>query len=183
MNMNELGPNEIRVDLILATEKRLEIVKVKKFLKEATQLFYGVAGELDEKTYNKKFAKIIRKKMMKYPDFKASIIFTKIEDDKEKALKETYKKNKEVCELLKDNAFDGRFSLFWSKNRQIHHFRLADKNITLEKVHDHKSPRDVFVVENSTAISGDYKNKFEEAIKPENEVYKLEWSDFIKHIA
>jgi hypothetical protein len=183
MDMSELSPNEIRIDLILATQKSHEIAKVKKFLMEATQLFLGVAGELDEKTYNKKFAKIIRKKMMKYPNFKASIIFTKIVDDKEKALKETYKKNKEVCELLKDKAFEGRFSLYWSKNRQNHHFRLADKNITLEKVHDQKMPRDVFVVENSTAISEDYKNKFEEAIKPENEVHKLEWSDFVKNIA
>jgi len=181
--MSELSHNEIRVDLILATEKRHEIAKVKKFLKEATQLFYGVAGELDEKTYNKKFAKIIRQKMMKYPDFKASIIFTKIEDDKAKALKETYKKNKEVCELLKDNAFDGRFSLFWSKNRQIHHFRLADKNITLEKVHCQNTPREVFVVENSTVFSEEYKNKFEEAIKPEKEVYKIEWSDFENNMA
>jgi len=181
--MNELGPNEMRVDLILATEKRHEIAKVKKNLQEATQLFLGVAGELDEKTYNKKFAKIIRKKMMKYPNFKASIIFTKVEGNKEKALKETYKKNKEVCELLKDSAFDGRFSLFWSKNRQIHHFRLADKNITLEKVHHQKYPRDVFVVENSTVISEEYKNKFEETIKPENEVYKIKWSDFENNMA
>jgi len=181
--MHDLSPDEIKVDLILAGDKKSEIAKVNKFQKGATQIFLGVAGELDEKTYNKKFAKIIREKMIKYPDFKASIIFTKIADDKEEALKETYKKNKEVCELLKDGAFDGRFSLFWSKSRQIHHFRLADKNITLEKVHTDRASRDVFVVENSTDISEEYKNKFNEAINQGDKVYKLKWLDFKKYVA
>jgi len=180
--MSELFPDEIKVDLILANDKKSEIAIVNKFLNGATQIFLGVAGELDEKTYNKKFAEIIRKKMTKYPNFKASIIFTKIANNKDEAIKETAKKNKEVCELLKDGAFNGRFSLYWSKRRQIHHYRLADKNITLEKVHD-DGPRDVFVVENSTDISKDYINKFNESINQGNEVDKLEWSDFKKYIA
>jgi len=180
--MSELFSEEIKVDLILANDKKSEIAIVNKFLTGATQIFLGVAGELDERTYDKKFAEIIRKKMIKYPDFKASIIFTKIANNKDEAIEETAKKNKEVCELLKDGAFNGRFSLYWSKRRQIHHYRLADKNITLEKVHDN-GPRDVFVVENSTDISEEYIKKFDESINQGDEVDKLEWSDFENYIA
>jgi len=179
--MSKLSANEIRVELIPACEKRREIQKVDRFLNDSTELFLGVAGELDSRSYNKKFADKIRRKLEIYPTFKASIIFTKA-NKKEQAIKATFEQNRAVCELLKDNEFGDRFSLYWSPIRQNHHFRLTDKNITLEEVHDHKKDRDVFVVENSTGITDEYKTKFDQIIS-EGNIYKLRWENFKDCIA
>jgi len=172
----------VRYELILDNDNKVrsrETAKTEELQKGATKRILIVAGELDPKFYNKDFAETIRKKMEENPNFEVRILFTKKGGvEKEEALRTTLKENNYVVELLE--KFGDRFSMYWSKDRAPHHFRIFDNNILIEKEHDEGALRDVAVVENSVTITEKYRRFFDqESMKS----YKLSINDFKSLVA
>ena len=123
--------------------------------KKSTRNIFIVAGELEPKFYNKELANMFREKLETNKKLKISILFSKdvslsIEERKKQLLKKD--ENLELCKLLKDGAFGGRFSMYLSTKRPDFHFGIADETILIEKLHKSKKQRDVLLVHNYKSL-------------------------------
>ena len=173
-----LVPNRIRTRIITGSQRELERKLSLEMQDNARNEIFVIAGELDDKYYNKKFAGLVQSKLNTYPNFSVKILFSKdVSLDKESRLRLTYEKNTEVCKLLKDGAFGGRLSMYLSEERPKYHFGIADNLILIERLHNHKEPRDVLFVNNYTSKVAKYKRYFEKKCNKEG-VTKF---DFDRH--
>lgn len=165
-------------------ERILEREEMYELYKKSSKEIWIVAGELDPEFYNNRFVDIISEKLEEFPDFRVNLLFSKDANvnHKEK-IKIIYNDNRELCELLNVEAFNGRFSMFLSETRPDNHFGIADNNILIEKIHKPKDPRDVLLVYNYKDLVEKYKRYFIKLIRNSISTVTPLSSDSFKDIA
>ena len=165
---------------VIIGEKRDEERKIMISLhKKSSQEIWIVAGELDNKFYNDTFAKIIKEKLKKNRNFRVRILFSKDENiECNKRMPLILQQNGELCQLLKDGAFEGRFAMFLSKERPENHFGIVDNNILIEKIHKQGSQRDVLLVKNYNTLVEKYKKYFIKLTSDKDNITRLTFEDF-----
>jgi len=182
--MKNLFVKPVKYEVVAGTSRELERRKMYDLQIKSSKEIWIVAGELDPDFYNGKFADIISEKLNKIPDFKVRILFSKDENiDFEKRYDIIYKENKQLCDLLNDGAFGGRFAMYLSEIRPKNHFGIVDDSILIEKIHTPKADRDVIFVDNYTALVEKYKKYFIKQVKePDNgnRIKQLRSEDFKK---
>lgn len=160
--INKLFVNPVKYREFRGDLRGLERKTMYELYAKSSKEIWIVAGELNPKFYNKLFADIIRIKLKTIPDFKFSILFSKDASlTSEEKIKKIFEENKELCELLKNEAFvEGRFFMFLSNKCPENHFGIADNSILIERVHKQGEPRDVLLVENYQVLVENYKKYF-----------------------
>jgi len=176
----------IEYEVITKKERKLERAKMYDLQEKSSKRICIVAGELDAKFYNEDFVRIIRKKLETIPDYQVEMLFSKDErlnfDDK---ILKIFKENRQLCELIKDGAFNDRLSLYVSKKRPENHFGIVDSSILIEKVHKQGDNRDVLLVHNYIELVEKYKRYFNKLIvsSEDNYVVKLTYDHFKNCVA
>ena len=176
-----VGPVNITSEVIPGSKRDEERAKMFSLQQYSSKEIWIVAGELDPEFYNKDYAEMIRKKFTESPNFRLNILFSK--DDTmsiDERIKLVYHQNQELCELLKDGAFEGRLSLFLIKKRPVNHFGIVDNSILIEKIHEPNKERDVLIVKNYQTLVEKYKRYFIKLIHDNSDVCRLRFSQFTK---
>ena len=155
--------SQVKYELISGNNIEEEREKMFDLHKKSTRYIYIVAGELEPKFYDETLAKMFRKKLETNKNLKISILFSKdvtlsIKGRKKKLLEK--EENLELCKLLKNGAFEGRFSMYLSTKRPDFHFGIADETILIEKVHKSREQRDVLIVYNYKSLIDRYIKHF-----------------------
>jgi len=158
--------------------------KMYSLQEKSSKEIWIVAGELDPGFYNKTFANIISRKLKEIPDFRVGILFSKDENlTCEQRISLIFEQHRALCELLKDGAFEGRFSMFLSKERPENHFGIVDNNILIEKIHKQNDRRDVLLVNNYNNLVERYKRCFIKLAHNKDNIKRLAFYDFQNIIA
>ena len=163
-------------------ERELEREKMWELQTNSSREILIVAGEMDPIFYNENFVNIISDKLKNIPNFKVKIVFSKDDTivDREERIKLLYKENRYLCDFFIDGKFGDRFSLYLSDRCPVYHFGIVDGFILIEKVHKHKEPRAVLLVENYKALVRKYKRYFIKQIRDNNTIIRLTFDDFKK---